>query len=79
MSIADSVDQLFAPDPDRWPALGDRVIYRMSGDLDYAAVIAAASWPGDTGQRLVVFHPNGPMFNVSAAQGDGVGAWRYAE
>jgi hypothetical protein len=85
MSIEDSVDQLFStaelfgPDPDRQPSQTEIVLYRMSDDLSYPALISALSWPGEVGQRLTVFPANGPAFNVSAVQGDGVGEWRYGD
>jgi hypothetical protein len=87
MSIEDSVDQLFttaelfAPDPDRLPHLNDRVIYR-DDTQEYAAVISAIEAFDDERrrvQRLTVFHPYGPPFNVSAGKGAGVGEWWYQD
>lgn len=87
MSIEDSTDlppqrntlytaaELFV----RQPALNDPVIYRLTDTLEYAAVISAVTAHDGVMQRLTVFHPYGDPFNVSAAQGAGVGEWRYGD
>lgn len=84
MSLEDSIDQifttadLFAPGQ---PMLGADVLYRMTAELTYPAKISALEAFEDRRrvQRLTVFHPYGPPFNVSAAQGPGVGEWRYED